>query len=149
VKGLSVRQPWAYLIAEKHKPIENRRNWCQPRYRGELAIQAAKGMTRDEYLDVADMLVSFFPGIEIPPFRELTRGAIVCVVTVIDCLEPHGLRLAYPNEMLAWWDEDQHGLVLDEVQALREPVPCSGMLGLWTVPPEIERQVRAQLGGAS
>lgn len=142
MKGLSVRQPWAYLIAEKHKPIENRRNWCQPKYRGELAIQAAKGMTRDEYLDVADMLRSFFPGIELPPFRELTRGAIVCVATVIDFLEPHAVRKAYPLEMLAWWDQEQGGIVLDNVQALREPVPCSGMLGLWTVPADIERAVR-------
>ncbi len=145
MKALSIRQPWAYLIAEKHKPIENRRNWCQPKYRGELAIQAAKGMTRNEYLDVADMLRSFFPGIELPPFRELTRGAIVGVATVVDCLEPRSVRRPYPLETLSWWDQEQHGIVLYDVRPLRDPVPCAGMLGLWTVPEDIERQVREQL----
>ncbi|NCA71939.1 MAG: hypothetical protein EOM91_18045 [Sphingobacteriia bacterium] len=49
------------------------------------------------------MLVSFFPGIEIPPFRELTRGAIVGVATVVDCLEPRSVRRPYPLETLSWW----------------------------------------------
>ena len=53
-----------------------------------------------------------------------------------------GCPVPDPLEMLAWWDQEQGGIVLDNVQALREPVPCSGMLGLWTVPADIERAVR-------
>src|SRR5690606_36026391 len=44
---LSIRQPWAWLICNGGKDIENR-NW-RTLYRGHVFIHAGKGMTRDEY----------------------------------------------------------------------------------------------------
>ena len=40
MRTLSIRQPWAWLVATGIKPIENRK-WTT-RYRGPLAIQAAR-----------------------------------------------------------------------------------------------------------
>jgi len=46
---LSIRQPWAWAIVHAGKDIENR-NW-PTRFRGRFLIHAAKGCTREEYLD--------------------------------------------------------------------------------------------------
>lgn len=44
-----------------------------------------------------------------------------------------------------WWFADQVGYVLRDVVALREPVPCGGRLGFWTLPEDVETKVRSQL----
>lgn len=54
MKVLSIRQPWAWLIVNGHKDIENR-TWTT-RFRGPIPIQASKGMTLDEYNDVDGFL---------------------------------------------------------------------------------------------
>lgn len=63
MKALSVRQPWASLIASGQKTIEIR-SWST-RHRGELAIVASKGLSRE--------------GVAQWNIRE-PRGAVVCVV---------------------------------------------------------------------
>ena len=50
--ALSIRQPWASLILNAGKDIENR---CWPtKVRGRILIHAAKGCTRDELEDALD-----------------------------------------------------------------------------------------------
>jgi hypothetical protein len=46
MKALSIRQPWAWLILNAGKDIENR-DWLT-RFRGPFLIHASKGMTRAE-----------------------------------------------------------------------------------------------------
>jgi hypothetical protein len=48
VKALSIRQPWAWLIVNGQKDIENR-CW-KTHFRGKIYVHAAKGMTRGDYL---------------------------------------------------------------------------------------------------
>ncbi|MCG0445699.1 ASCH domain-containing protein [Pseudomonas aeruginosa] len=52
MKALSIRQPWAWLVANGHKDIENR-DWATS-FRGRFLIHAAKSMTRDEYEEARD-----------------------------------------------------------------------------------------------
>ena len=40
---------------------------------------------------------------------------------------------------------DDIALVLDDVIALPEPVPCKGALGFWTVPEDVEAKCLAQI----
>lgn len=49
MKVLSIRQPWAWLIINAGKDIENR-SW-HTKLRGRFLVHAAKGMTNDEYCD--------------------------------------------------------------------------------------------------
>jgi hypothetical protein len=83
--ALSVRQPWAWAIVHAGKDIENR-SWRRPNpalnYRGDFAVHAAKGMTRDEYEDAADFMADL--GITVPPAAELQRAGIVGVSTLAD-----------------------------------------------------------------
>ena len=50
---LSIRQPWAWLILNAGKDIENR-EW-PTRFRGRVLIHASKGMTHDEWEDAWDL----------------------------------------------------------------------------------------------
>jgi hypothetical protein len=77
VKALSIRQPWAWLIVNGFKDIENR-SW-DTRYRGTVLIHASKGMTRAEY-EAAKGICESLPPLEritMPPFEKLERGGIV------------------------------------------------------------------------
>ena len=52
MKALSIRQPWAWLILNAGKDIENR-SWYTS-VRGRVLIHASKGMTLAEYEDAID-----------------------------------------------------------------------------------------------
>lgn len=77
MKAISIRQPWAWLIVNGYKDIENR-TW-DTKYRGMVLIHASKGMTRKEY----NLAVSYAAEINraipylIPSFEKIERGGIV------------------------------------------------------------------------
>lgn len=120
MKVISVRQPWVWLIIHGGKDIENRDWPC--RHRGALAIHAAKGMTKAEYLDcyefVAGIDLAFAK--DIPAQRDLTFGAIIGTVTMEDCVKDS------PSP----WFQGRYGFVLRDPKPI-EPVFIKGALGLW------------------
>lgn len=77
MKAISIRQPWAWLIVNGYKDIENR-SW-DTKYRGMVLIHASKGMTRKEYAAAQAVCESFPPlqRVTLPPFDKLERGGIV------------------------------------------------------------------------
>ena len=91
MKALSIRQPWAWLIAHGHKDIENR-VW-QTGHRGPLLIHASKGMTQQEYEDVCRFLYSKerlrYINALLPMPNELERGGIVGRAEVTGCYSDH------------------------------------------------------------
>ena len=61
MKTLSIRQPWASLIVEGFKDVENR-SWRTP-IRGEIAIHASASKTEDDWedaIDYYDLDIEFF-----------------------------------------------------------------------------------------
>lgn len=83
MKALSIRQPWAWLIVNGHKDIENR-SWLT-KQRGVVFVHASKGMTRDDY-DAATQTIGFAGlDINLPAFEELERGGIVGTVEIVGC----------------------------------------------------------------
>lgn len=113
MKALSVRQPWASLIAQGKKTIEIR-SWLT-RHRGELAIVASKGISRQ--------------GIALYDIRE-PRGAVVCVVDVLD-VRPW--RAGDETRALS----DGTGCYSWELRVLYQTkhVPQLGKLSLFEIPP--------------
>lgn len=77
MKAISIRQPWAWLIVNGYKDIENR-TW-NTKYRGPVLIHASKGMTIDQYQAGWEICNSLPPlrRVSIPPFDKLERGGIV------------------------------------------------------------------------
>jgi len=135
MKALTIRQPWAWAILHAGKDIENR-DWST-RFRGTIAIHAAKGMTRDEYFYAGCMILDAVQAgnrqsrLEVPPYEQLERGSIIGVADIINCV------FAHPSP----WFQGVYGFVLANPRAIT-PIECRGALGFWDVPPEIERQIR-------
>lgn len=115
LKALSLRQPWAWLVIHGGKDIENRR-W-NTRLRGPILLHAAKGMTRDEYLDAVHFARG--EGFErpLPSFTELDRGGLVGATTITGVLPPHDdlIRIAKARR---WHMPAQHGFILGPRVAL-------------------------------
>ena len=103
---LTVRQPWAHLIIEGAKPVENR-SWSTS-YRGLILIHAAQ--TRDE-----DLICQH--GLE-PGW--LDYGAIIGSVELADIVDEH--PSPYFTGPCGW--------VLKKPRRLH-PVPIQGKLSLW------------------
>lgn len=116
MKALSIRQPWAWLIVNGHKDIENR-SW-PTRFRGPVLIHAAKGMTGAEYNDAYHFALEV--GIKIPSFNDLERGGIVGQATVIGC----------SDDSLSPWFFGKFGFELAEAKVLPFK-PCKGRLGFF------------------
>jgi len=108
MKCLSVKQPWANLIASGRKTIETR-TWATD-YRGELLIVSSK----------------------MPPIAP--AGAAVALVELVDCRpmlpsdEPAACCDIYPNAF-AW--------VLRNIRPVR-PAPVRGSLGIYEMDIKLE-----------
>ncbi|MCE9567430.1 MAG: ASCH domain-containing protein [Planctomycetes bacterium] len=71
MKALSIRQPWAWLIANGYKPYENR-SW-NTKFRGEFLIHASQQFDRAGY----DWVRQAFPDLPLPKPQDFPRGGIV------------------------------------------------------------------------
>ena len=120
VKALSVRQPWAWLIVNGYKDIENRDWKWMPSFTGELYIHASLGCTRAEYCDAVEFAHSIDPSIRVPPLEALERGGLVGKVVV----EGAVLRSRSP------WFVGRIGLVLSKPETL-DFIRCKGKLGFF------------------
>lgn len=115
VLALSVRQPWASLIASGAKTIETR-TWYT-HHRGPLLICASAGPPLGRFRPLCRPLPEPLP-----------RGVALCVARLVECrpmtaadAEAAKLRL-YPGA-LAW--------VLEEVRPIRRPWPVKGRCRLF------------------
>lgn len=146
MKAITLTQPWATLMAIGAKQIETRSWGAQ--YRGPLAIHAAKGGVTAgvrrfrESEPCRSALAAARVGV-LPMGAIVAYGILVGVVrTGADLMEyvvtrpdlsPHEAAFGdYSLGRYAWIFAGVHPV---------PPVPCKGMLGLWTVPPEPMRAV--------
>jgi hypothetical protein len=108
--ALTIKQPYATLIARGLKNIENR-SWTTT-YRGPLLIHAGRQWA-DDRLPV-DLWM---------PSRDLfTYGAVIGTVELMDVIDDHTSPWAEPG-----WKH----WVLEDAQLWETPVPLRGQMGLW------------------
>jgi hypothetical protein len=124
LRVLSVQQPWAWLIVHGGKDIENRR-WSTS-YRGQVAIHASLRLDREFHSGRFPIP----PGARLPTVDALPRGAIVGVVSIVDCVEVS----ASP------WFGGPFGFVLQNARPI-EPLPWRGALGLRRLPNDAAQEV--------
>lgn len=125
MKVLSVRQPWAWLIAIGCKTIENR-TWLR-KYRGRILIHAsqAKADQLDGWQDRVVREYCQAHGIEVPDFDSLPKSAIIGSVE-IDNIEFHE---AY-NDPFA--EDFQYHWFLKNPRMFAQPIGnVKGKLFLW------------------
>jgi len=117
---LSVRQPWAWLICNGGKDIENR-DW-PTRFRGRVLIHAGKTMTRADYeaccLFIADMRTTC----RLPAYDILRQqcGGIVGETEIAGCV----------TESESPWFCGAFGFTLRNSKPLAF-TPCKGALGFF------------------
>lgn len=84
MKALSIRQPWAWLIVNGYKDIENR-SW-NTKFRGQVLIHAASTKpTPGEWYEAQRIASSL--GIAFPSFEEMDKGGIVGYATITGTCE--------------------------------------------------------------
>ncbi len=117
---ISVRQPWAWLIINAGKDIENR-DWFT-KVRGRILIHAAKGMTKDEYESAYHTMIRVNRSLLMPSFATLDRGGIIGSVEIVDCV----------SKSDSPWFFGRYGFVLRDPQRLPF-YPCRGQLGFFRI----------------
>ncbi|MEK3796350.1 ASCH domain-containing protein [Paenibacillus sp. FSL R7-0204] len=134
MKVLTIRQPWATLIALGEKQIETR-SW-RTAYRGELAIHA--GMQVNKAICRTEPYQSLLARHGYTA-DNLPTGRIIAVSRLVDCCEvtPELVQQGWPggNEyVFGNYAEGRYAWKLEEVVPLVHPIPAKGRLGFWEYP---------------
>ncbi len=131
--ALTLVCPWAVLVVEGPKSIENR-SWKPPAWvvGKRIAIHAGK---KADLVSGAGQVFNAGASVGLWPndsaawkFREI-RGAIIGTAVVAGFVTD--ARTLSPSQRP--WFFGPIGWVLEDRQALAEPVPCRGALGLWKI----------------
>lgn len=118
MKTLSILQPWAWLIVNGHKDIENR-TWST-KLRGRFQIHAGKKWGPEQIEDLAGVRERF-PALLLPDQYDL--GGIVGTATITDCTFDH----------VSPWFNGPYGFALAD--AAPEPFRAyRGQLGFFDAP---------------
>lgn len=138
-RALTLWQPWAWLVAAGHKPIENRpRGFSHKSFRGDFWIHAGKRSTAadESWVDVLRLCIEFL-GEEfyLPNQNTLTFGAIIGRATITGIIPPrYDDIFGNPAPIVPWHFPDQYGFRVENARLLKKPVPCRGHQGFWRVP---------------
>jgi hypothetical protein len=131
MKVLSVKQPWAALLVNGIKDIENRTR--RTTFRGRILIHASKAQ-RSEF--IADFLTEeqakavCEAKIEDSDFRKsLVRGMIIGSIEIYDCVK---------NDSSIWAEKNVWNWKVRKPILFKKPIPAKGKLGLWNFEKEID-----------
>lgn len=109
MKTITISQPWASLIAQGIKCVENR-TWAT-KYRGDLLIHAGKGL---QYKHLLGLYC---------PDTDLLFGGVVAKVEIYDCVPISEVKLMpFAGGPWCWLFRNAEPL---------EFIKCSGAQGLW------------------
>lgn len=123
MRALSIRQPWAWLVVQGIKPVENR-TW-HTHVRGELLIHAGLQFDTEGLRSV----LASFPELAAQLPRRYDVGGVVGAATLVDCVSQHPSR----------WFTGPHGLVLRDARPLPFR-PWRGELGFFDIPDRADLQ---------
>lgn len=136
VKGITIWQPWASLLAAGVKRAETR-SW-RTNYRGPLVIHAG---TRRAAVPERVREIAQDAGL---PVESLTRGAIVGVGWLNASIEINAtteVLMSHPEyvteKLLGDWTRGRFFWSFLRTALLDEPIPFTGQQGLWSVPESI------------
>lgn len=137
MRGLTIKQPWAWLLASGFKDVENR-VWAPPQWiRGEWIALHAAG--RSVELDAADRRyiaarLKLAGGLALQTFDAAPKalGAVLAVALVSHTVLAPGGRWG-----ARWHRRGMWGWQFDRVVPLLHPVACPGGQRLWNLPPAV------------
>lgn len=136
-KALTIRQPYAGLIAAGIKRIETRswRTW----YRGELLIHAAQRPCDDAHLKAYAMIWMSDSAVYAEQLTSGGEGYIIATCRLADCVPQEQVQWdRYDQEIERAWGHWQRGhwaWLMEDVKVLATPVRAKGQQSIWTVKP--------------
>jgi hypothetical protein len=142
VKALTLWRPWPWAIFHaRHNPkrIENR-PWVPPTWVLNEVIALHAGAVLDGHALHFIAEASGDSGV----YRAIHPGGIIGVATVRGYVDQAEAAEHFMVGQSAWFS-GPFAWLLSDVRTLTKPVPCKGFQKLWNLPPEVERQVLAQL----
>lgn len=158
IKGLSMWQPHATLVAIGAKQVETRPKDIS--YRGWLVIQATR--------DIPNEFPAFHKNraddqVRSPAFAkhlaplgyqcvdDMPRGAAIAIAKLtstarIGPLVRGAIQAERGDDELAYgnYADGRVAIRLEAVTPLPQPIPCRGDRTLWTVPPEVFAEIKRQ-----
>lgn len=140
MRALTLWQPWAQLVAEGIKPIENR-SWEPPRsvLGQRIAIHAGKRYEVGEWKYMLDAEEDHVR--DVCERAKTISGCIVGTAVVAAYARADELDVGGFLIRQSRWFVGPVGWLLKDIVRLPEPIPCRGAQGLWTLPPDIEAKV--------
>ena len=138
MKAITIKQPWATLIALGLKKFETR-SW-RTKYRGPLAIHAGKSVDKEacEEMWIKEVLAEH----GITSWKQLPIGVVLATTELKEC---YAVEMNFCNDAVClkegptlnglevkfgYYDEGRYAWLLSDVQVI-EPVPAKGQLSLW------------------
>ena len=126
MKALTLTKPWATLVVAGHKRFETR-GW-DTRYRGRLAIHAAKGWTAEDRQYAREL--GFDPA-------AMPRGAMIGEVYLQGTYRTEDVvrHVGVAEERMGDFGPGRFAWELIAPSIYSRPIPAVGRLGLWTWKP--------------
>lgn len=137
MKVITIRQPWATLIALGEKKFETR-SW-RTKYRGKLGIHAGKNIDKAACRQEPIRSVLAKHGYT---DKNLPTGVILATCKLSNCIKVANelVMTAYFNNgedneyYFGDYSEGRYAWELQDVQALENPIYAKGQLSLWEYP---------------
>ena len=114
MKAISIKQPFAWLLVNGFKDLENR-NW-KTNFRGEILIHASKDIDVSDYAFVK----ANYQDIDLPKITDFEKGGIVGKITITEVVDKSKSR----------WFFGKYGFLM-ETPIKCKFFPCKGALSLW------------------
>ncbi len=150
LRALTVKDPWATLIAIGAKQIETRS--YRTRYRGPISIHSSKAFRReDQEFCSQEPVCSALERAGIYSPTDMPRGAVIAVAEIVACDQVLGGQDSQemippePERSFGFYSPGRWMWRLANVRRLAEPVPSRGLLGLWRLPTPVIEAVAAQI----
>lgn len=142
MKGLSLFQPWASLVAIGAKTIETRA-W-NTLYRGPIAIHASKKSpkTACEFADDPRVVAT---GLRM---HRLPFGAIIAVAYLVETKAVEAIRANLSAEERAFgnYEDGRTAWLLKGVKPVVPEIAYRGAMNLWSIDEETQKRLTAFLG---
>ena len=125
MKVITIKQPWATLIAQGLKEYEFR-TW-QTKYRGDILIHAGKGVDKEAMKRYKHLNLKY------------PSGCIIAKATITDCVlvDNEMKRKLKEKDSLIYYgviykkeDVKEYGFKLEKIEEI-EPIYINGKLSLW------------------
>lgn len=124
MRVITLKQPWATLVAEGLKKYEFR-SW-KYNYRGEILIHAGKGIDKEAMNKFKNMNLDF------------PSSKIIAKVNIVDCIQLNpeiNKKIILENELVYGNKLDRVGYawVLNNVEKIDDDKEVSGKQGIWNI----------------